>query len=119
MDVGSRLAPVLRGVVIVVAALLAAGCGGSDESEATGKPLVIYVNAPFSGTPFVGETIARGAELGARFVNGRGLNVDGEAYVLKIKRVDNRLSPQSTARRTLATADCGESRLSTRLIFST
>ena len=95
MDVGSRLAPVLRGVVIVVAALLAGACGGSDETDGTGKPLVIYVNAPFSGTPFVGETIARGAELGARFVNGRGLNVDGEPYVLKIKRLDNRLSPQS------------------------
>ncbi len=79
----------------MVAALLAAGCGGSDETGATGKPLVIYVNAPFSGTPFVGETIARGAELGARVVNDRGLNVDGEPYVLKIKRADNRLSPQS------------------------
>ena len=79
----------------MVAALLAGGCGGSDESEATGKPLTIYVNAPFSGTPFVGETIARGAELGAHIVNNRGLNVGGEAYVLKIKRADNRLSPQS------------------------
>jgi branched-chain amino acid transport system substrate-binding protein len=95
VDLASRLAPVLRGVVIVVAALLAAGCGGSDETGTTGKPLLIYVNAPFSGTPFVGETIARGAELGARVVNDRGLNVGGESYVLKIKRADNRLSPQS------------------------
>jgi ABC-type branched-subunit amino acid transport system substrate-binding protein len=85
---------VLRGVVIVLAALLCAACGGSDGTEG-GKPLVVYVNAPFSGTPFVGETIARGAELGAREVNGRGLNVGGESYALKIKRVDNRLSPQS------------------------
>ncbi len=84
----------LRGLVIVVAAFLLAGCGGSDD-PGQGKPLVIYVNAPFSGTPFVGETIARGAELGAREVNARGLNVGGESYVLKIKRVDNQLSPQS------------------------
>ena len=84
----------LRAVVIVVAALLLAACGGSDD-PAQGKPLLIYVNAPFSGTPFVGETIARGAELGAREVNARGLNVGGESYVLKIKRVDNQLSPQS------------------------
>jgi branched-chain amino acid transport system substrate-binding protein len=85
---------VLRAVVIVVAALSLAACGGSDE-PAEAKPLVIYVNAPFSGTPFVGETIARGAELGASEVNNQGLNVDGESYVLKIKRADNRLSPQS------------------------
>ena len=94
VDAVSRLAPVLRGVVIVVAALLAAACGG-DETKGSGKPLVVYVNAPFSGTPFVGETIVRGAELGARVVNARGLNVGGESYVLKIKRVDNGLSPQS------------------------
>jgi ABC-type branched-subunit amino acid transport system substrate-binding protein len=86
---------VLRGLVIVVAALVAASCGGSDEARREGKPLVIYVNAPFSGTPFVGETIARGAELGARVVNDRGLNVGGEPYVLTVKRADNRLSPQS------------------------
>jgi branched-chain amino acid transport system substrate-binding protein len=85
---------VLRAVVIVVAALLLAACGGSEDSE-QGKPLDIYVNAPFSGTPFVGETIARGAELGAREVNSRGLNVGGESYFLRIKRVDNQLSPQS------------------------
>jgi branched-chain amino acid transport system substrate-binding protein len=86
---------VLRAVVIVVAALLPAACGGSDETDASGKPLVIYVNAPFSRTPFVGETMAQGAELGAQLVNGRGLNVGGQSYVLRIKRVDNRLSPQS------------------------
>lgn len=90
-----RLMRVLRGVVIVVAALFATACGGSDGSDAGGKPLVVYVNAPFSATPFVGETIARGAELGASVVNGRGLNVGGKPYVLRIKRVDNRLSPQS------------------------
>ena len=84
-----------RLVVIVVAALLAASCGGSNGSEATGEPLVIYVNAPFSGTPFVGETIAQGAELGARHVNDRGLNVGGRSYRLTIKRADNRLSPQA------------------------
>jgi ABC-type branched-subunit amino acid transport system substrate-binding protein len=85
---------VLRAVVIVLAALLSTACGGSGGTEA-GEPLVVYVNAPFSGTPFVGETIARGAELGAQEVNGRGLNVGGKSYVLKIKRLDNRLSPQS------------------------
>jgi branched-chain amino acid transport system substrate-binding protein len=89
----SRLALVLRAVVIVVAAVLSSACGGSDESG--GKPLVVYVNAPFSGTRYIGETMARGAELGARHVNEQGLNIDGESYVLRIERLDNRLSPQS------------------------
>jgi branched-chain amino acid transport system substrate-binding protein len=94
VDARSRLARVLRGVVIAVAATLLAACSGSDEDR-SGKPLDIYVNAPFSGASYVGDTIARGAELGARFVNGRGLNVGGQSYELRIKRVDSRLSPQS------------------------
>jgi branched-chain amino acid transport system substrate-binding protein len=85
---------VLRGVVIVVAALVSSACAGSG-GESGGKTLDIYVNAPFSGTPYIGDTMARGAELGARHVNDRGLNVGGESYNLRIKRVDNRLSPQS------------------------
>jgi branched-chain amino acid transport system substrate-binding protein len=92
---GSRLAPVLRAVVIILAAIAcvaSVGCGGDDEG---GRPLYIYVNAPFSGAPYIGETMARGVELGARLVNGPGLNVDGKSYVLRVKRVDNRLSPQS------------------------
>jgi ABC-type branched-subunit amino acid transport system substrate-binding protein len=86
---------VLRGLVIVVAAAAAVGCGGSDSESPAGKRLVVYVNAPFSASPYVGETIARGAELGARHVNSQGLNVGGESYVLTIKRVDSGLSPQS------------------------
>jgi branched-chain amino acid transport system substrate-binding protein len=92
---GSRLAPVLRAVVIILAAIAcvaSVGCGGDDEG---GRPLYVYVNAPFSGAPYIGETMARGVELGARLVNGPGLNVDGKSYVLRVKRVDNRLSPQS------------------------
>lgn len=97
----------LRGLAIVVAALLAASCGGSGEDARSGKPLVIYVNAPFTGTPFVGETIAQGAELGARVVNDRGLNVGGEPYLLQIRRVDNRLSPRSAVANVRRAVDAG------------
>jgi branched-chain amino acid transport system substrate-binding protein len=89
----SRLARVLRGLMIAVAALMLAACGGSNGSG--GKRLVVYVNAPFSGAAYLGETIARGAELGAREVNSQGLNVGGQSYVLAIERVDSRLSPQT------------------------
>jgi branched-chain amino acid transport system substrate-binding protein len=86
---------VLRGLIIVVAALALAACGGSDGSDEGAKRLVVYVNAPFTGASYVGETIARGAELGAREVNSDGLNVGGESYVLATKRVDSGLSPQA------------------------
>ena len=84
----------LRAVVIVVAALLCSACARDDEPS-RGKPLVVYVNAPFTGAPYVGETMAQGAELAARLVNAHGVNVDGTSYVLRVKRVDNRLSPQT------------------------
>ena len=44
--------------------LLAAACGG-DKSKGKDKTLLIAVNAPFSRTPYVGETIADGAGLAA------------------------------------------------------
>jgi branched-chain amino acid transport system substrate-binding protein len=84
---------VLRGLCIVVAASFLAACGGSGgEGE---NRLVVYVNAPFSGASYIGDTIARGAELGAREVNDRGLNVGGTSYVLEVERLDNRLSPRT------------------------
>jgi ABC-type branched-subunit amino acid transport system substrate-binding protein len=85
---------VLRRLVIVSAATLLAACGGSG-GDGGGTPLTVYVNAPFTGAPYVGETIAQGAELGASLVNTRGLNVDGKSYVLRIERLDSGLSPQS------------------------
>ena len=53
----------LRGLVIVSAATLLAACGGSG-GDGGGTPLTVYVNAPFTGAPYIGETIAQGAELG-------------------------------------------------------
>jgi branched-chain amino acid transport system substrate-binding protein len=96
---------VLRGLLFVVAALCLVGCGGSNSSSGGAKQLVVYVNAPFSGSPYIGETIARGAELGAREVNDQGLNVGGESYELTIRRVDNRLSPQTAVANVRAGVD--------------
>jgi ABC-type glycerol-3-phosphate transport system substrate-binding protein len=47
-------------VLLAVAALLA-GCGGSGSGKQ--QTLTIVVNASFSKTPYVGETIANGARL--------------------------------------------------------
>ena len=84
-----------RAAVIVGAALALAGCGGSDTGNGDAEQLTVFVNAPFTGTPYVGQTIARGAELGAAAVNAQGLTIDGKPYELVVKRVDNRLSPRS------------------------
>jgi branched-chain amino acid transport system substrate-binding protein len=77
--------------------LVVAGCGGSG-SKGT-KTLVVVVNAPFSRTPFVGETIARGAGLAVDEINARGgISAGANRYRLKIKRLDNALSPVGAVR---------------------
>jgi branched-chain amino acid transport system substrate-binding protein len=86
----------VRETAVIVAAVLAlVGCGGSEASEDGTERLLVYVNAPFSGTPYVGETIAQGAELGAATVNDLGLQIGGKRYALEVRRADNRLSPRS------------------------
>jgi len=84
----------VRGVVAVVGLLvvLASGCGGSINEHET---LTVVVNAPFSRTPYVGETIARGADLAAQEIHaGGGIVTDDGTFELRIVRADNALSPQ-------------------------
>jgi len=69
---------------------LTAACGGDDSGSA--RTLTIAVNAPFSKTPYVGETIARGVELGVA-VAGPIDTKDGTVE-LRVKRLDNALSPR-------------------------
>ena len=66
------------------------GCGGSDSGA--NRTLTIVVNAPFSKTPYVGETIARGVELGAAVTGPIGTK-DGTVE-LRVRRLDNALSPR-------------------------
>jgi ABC-type branched-subunit amino acid transport system substrate-binding protein len=86
---------VIRPVALVLVAslaLVAAGCGGGDNSNPT---LLVAINAPFSKTPYVGETIARGAELAVHDINARGgVQVGGRNYDLRTRRLDNALSPR-------------------------
>ena len=57
--------------------------------------MTIAVNAPFSRTPYVGQTIADGAELAA---SKAGVEVDGVKYRFRIKRYDTGLSPSTAVR---------------------
>ena len=79
-----------------LALALTVGCGGSKAEE--GGQLLIVVDAPFSRTPALGETIARGAELAAAEINGTGRVIaGGHVYGLKIRRLDNGLSARRSA----------------------
>jgi len=85
--------PILRPALSITLFLLltAASCGGGSDAEQT-KELTVVVNAPFSRSTYVGDTIARGAELAAK---GAGVieTKDGN-YTLRVRRLDNRLSPR-------------------------
>jgi len=80
--------------VALLAAAVLSGCGGSDEPK-SGGTLTIAVDAPFSRSPYIGRTIANGAELAAAELNAQGGVVVGrKTYRLKIVRYDNELSPR-------------------------
>jgi len=78
--------------LIAVLVALLAGCGSSGEPQGT---LAIAVNAPFSQSPYVGETVFHGADLAVHEVNvSGGVKVGNRSYRLRIKRYDNGLSPR-------------------------
>ncbi len=89
-----RAAAVAAALALALLPVLAAGCGG-DAGSAERRTLDVVVNAPFSETPYVGETIARGAELAAAEIrDGGGIVTDSGTFDLQIVRADTALSPQ-------------------------
>ena len=76
-------------LVVLVVAL--SGCGGSKKPSQT---LIVAVDAPFSRSPYIGQTIARGVELAASEINVSGLPTRKGSYQVKVKRYDNALSPR-------------------------
>jgi branched-chain amino acid transport system substrate-binding protein len=75
--------------VALVVVALAAACGGS---KSTGT-LTIVVDAPFSRSPYIGDTVANGVRLAADQLNAQGNSVGGKAYRIRVIRRDNALSP--------------------------
>ena len=87
--------PVLKRLLFLLAlCVLLPACGG-DGSSGADKTLLIAVNAPFSRTPYVGQTIADGAQLAA---DEASIETDDGTYRFRIKRYDSGLS----ARRAVA-----------------
>ena len=85
-----RLAFLLAGL-----ALLGAGCGGKSSSGAAGH-LVIAVDVPVTGSPYVAQTIRQGVELATSNLNGGGgVRVGDKSYLLDVKLYDNHLSART------------------------
>jgi ABC-type branched-subunit amino acid transport system substrate-binding protein len=72
-------------------ALVAAGCGHSSASKQ--QTILIAVDAPFSRSPYIGNTIANGARLAADQLTLRGITTGGATYRVRILQLDNALSP--------------------------
>ena len=77
--------------VLVALAVVAAGCGHSNSSKQ--RTILIVVDAPFSRSPYIGNTIANGAQLAADQLTARGISVGGEVSKVRVLRLDNALSP--------------------------
>ena len=86
----------LRLVIVLAIVALAGLLPACSPTKAGSRPsLLVVVNAPFSKAPYIGTTIARGVELAAAQINGRGgIKTGTAAYDLRIERLDTALSPQ-------------------------
>jgi len=82
---------VRKALVLLVVAVALVGCGGKKKQSDT---LVIAIDAPFSRSPYIGQTIARGVELAVSELNVAGIPSSDAAYTVKVKRYDNALSPR-------------------------
>ncbi len=80
-----------KALVLLVVAVALVGCGGKKKQSDT---LVIAIDAPFSRSPYIGQTIARGVELAVSELNVAGIPSSDAAYTVKVKRYDNALSPR-------------------------
>ena len=80
-----------RALILVVLAAFAAGCGGSGPDS---KTLTIVVNASFSKTPYVANTIANGARLGVLELPASSTLTAGDNnYTIKVVEYDTGGSP--------------------------
>ena len=99
----------MRRLVIFLAgvALLAAGCGGSSTSSSP-KNLVIAVDVPVTGSPYIAQTIRQGVELATSNLNGGGgVRVGKQGYMLRVKLYDNHLSARQAVEDTRRALDAG------------
>jgi branched-chain amino acid transport system substrate-binding protein len=95
------------GFLLAGLALLAGGCGkGSSPGEA-GR-LVIAVDVPVTGSPYVAQTIRQGVELATSNLNGGGgVRVGNKSYLIKVKLFDSHLSARTAVQDARRAIDAG------------
>jgi len=94
------------GPLLVCLALLASGCGKS--SRASGGSIVIAVDVPVTGSPYVAQAIRHGVALAANNLNsGGGVIVGTHSYRLSVKLYDNHLSARQSVEDTRRALDAG------------
>jgi branched-chain amino acid transport system substrate-binding protein len=84
----------MRRVIVLLAGLvlLAAGCGGKSRPGTAGRVL-IAVDVPVTGSPYVAQAIRHGVDLAAKSVDaGGGIVVGSRNYRVAVKLYDNHLS---------------------------
>jgi ABC-type branched-subunit amino acid transport system substrate-binding protein len=85
---------VKRTLSLTVALSLMAACGGGS-SNASQQSLIVVVNAPFSKSPAIGQSIEQGVRLAVDEINAAGgVPSGGRSYTLRIEKLDNALSPR-------------------------
>ena len=102
----------LRTLAVLAFLLLLPACGGGGADSGEARTVTVVVNAPFSKTPYVGDSIARGAELGA--ARRRLLDTPDGPVRIRIERLDNALSPRKAIANVRARSTTARSRSSTR-----
>jgi len=93
-------------LLLACVSLLAAGCGKS--SRASGGKIVIAVDVPVTGSPYVAQTIRHGVALAANNLNsGGGIIVGTHTYRIAVKLSDNHLSARQAVEDTRRALDSG------------
>jgi branched-chain amino acid transport system substrate-binding protein len=81
-------------IALLSSALCVTGCGGAGGAKEPAETLTIVVNAPFTGAPYVAQSIAHGVELGVQTRAKDGvISIGDRAYKIRVQKLDNELSP--------------------------
>src|SRR3954447_18588804 len=78
--------------IFIALAIVVVGCGSNSKSGEA-RTIVVAVDAPFSRSPYIGNTIANGVQLAADQLAAQGLRIGDSSYKIKVLRLDNALSP--------------------------
>jgi branched-chain amino acid transport system substrate-binding protein len=97
----------MRRVIVLLAGLvlLAAGCGGKSKPGVAGR-VVIAVDVPVTGSPYVAQAIRHGVELAVKSVDaGGGIVVGSRNYDVAVKLYDSHNSARQAVEDTRRALD--------------